>query len=146
MIRTLIFIGTGSFIGGIARYLLTYPLGTERYNRFFPFRHLGCQPDRMLVDRSSFRSIRTVRLVQRQSTCFPDHRILWRIHHLLHFCPGKCCHDAQRLRDSDVSLLMVQRRRRYRGGLAGFSHRPQYLTNMVNVCYIKLIQHINANT
>ena len=87
MIRTLIFIGAGSFIGGIARYLLTrwiqngttssFPFGTLVVNL------VGCLLIGLLFG-----------LFECTLAGFSHRRVLWRIHHLLHLCHGECSPDA----------------------------------------------------
>ena len=63
MLKTLLFIGMGSFTGGVLRYLIS------RYVRLF--RH-----------RPVLRTLRTGKSDEPQSENVSHRRILWRIHHL----------------------------------------------------------------
>ena len=79
MLKTLLFIGMGSFTGGVLRYLISryvqnfltpsFPLGTLLVNI------LGCFA---IV----LRTLRTGKSDEPQSENVSHRRILWRIHHL----------------------------------------------------------------
>ena len=79
MLKTLLFIGMGSFTGGVLRYLIS------RYVQNFltlPFGNTSGQCTRLFRHRPVLRTLRTGKSDEPQSENVSHRRILWRIHHL----------------------------------------------------------------
>ena len=79
MLKTLLFIGMGSFTGGVLRYLA---LRSEFLDTFLPFGNTSGQCTRLFRHRPVLRTLRTGKSDEPQSENVSHRRILWRIHHL----------------------------------------------------------------
>lgn len=82
MLKTLLFIGMGSFTGGVLRYLISRYVQNFLIPSFLPFGNVSGQYTRLFCHRSVLWTLRTGKSDEPQSENVSHGRILWRIHHL----------------------------------------------------------------